>query len=178
MSNKKYQKIIILGSIGSGKTSLAKQINKRHHIPVYHLDKEYWQPNWIRPSAKDWEEKITNLSNQTTWVMDGNYIETLEVRLSKADLVIMLDIKKRICIRGLFFRTLKGLFIRRNDLGKGCKDSFNKGYSDLVEWAKQFKERYYPELLKKCQLYPHVDIKIFKTRKEARMFVERELNNE
>lgn len=178
MSNKKYQKIIILGSIGSGKTNLAKQIHKKHQIPVYHLDKEYWQPHWVRPNERDWEEKITNLVNQVTWVMDGNYIETLEIRLSKADLVIMLDIDKKICIRGLFFRTLKGLFIRRNDLGKGCKDSFNKGYIDLVEWANQFKEKYYPELLKKCYLYPNVDIKIFKTRKDARKFVEKELNYE
>lgn len=178
MPNKKYQRIIILGSIGSGKTELARRINKRHKIPVYHLDKEYWQPNWSRPDEKEWQQKLLNLTSKRTWVMDGNYIESLEIRLSKAELVIMLDIEKKICIRGLFFRTLKGLFIKRNDLGKGCKDSFNKGYNDLVEWAKQFKEKYYPELLKKCYLYPNVDIKIFKTRKDARKFVEKELNNE
>lgn len=178
MSNRQYQRIIILGSIGSGKTALAKRINNRQRIPVYHLDKEYWQPNWSRPDEKDWQKKLVNLASQDTWVMDGNYIETLEIRLSKADLVIMLDIEQKVCIRGLFFRTLKGLFIKRNDLGKGCKDTFNKGYSDLVEWAKQFKEKYYPALLEKCYRYPNIDIKIFKTRKEAKKFVERELNNE
>ena len=50
--------------------------------------------------------------------MDGNYIESLDERLKQADLVIVLDIEKNKCIRGVFFRTLKGIFFKDKILMK------------------------------------------------------------
>lgn len=178
MSKKIYKKIIVLGSIGSGKTSLSKKISKLHHIPVYHLDKEYWLPNWKRPDEKMWREKLNALSELDSWIMDGNYIESLDIRLKQADLVIMLDIHQKKCIRGIFFRTLKGIFFQRKDLNRGCRDAFNREYRGLIEWAKAFKKSYYPLLMDLCQQYKDVDIKIFKTRHRAKQYVKKELNNE
>lgn len=173
MQGEKYKRILILGSIGSGKTTLANSIQKKKKLSVYHLDKEYWLPNWTRPDFQIWEEKIAKFVSEEEWVIEGNYIETLPSRLERADLVIMLDIPTRICIRGLFWRTLKGQFFRRKDLGVGCKDAFNKAYQELVEWAKSFKTIYYPALMQVISQYPQVDVKIFKTRSSAKQFIER-----
>ncbi len=107
ISNKKYKKIVVLGAGGSGKTTLAKKLAKKSGIKVYHLDKEYWLPNWQKPDYKQWESKIENLTKQDNWIMDGNYIDTLDIRLSNADLVIMLDIKTSICVKSIFLEQLK-----------------------------------------------------------------------
>ncbi|MCM1260856.1 MAG: hypothetical protein NC182_06995 [Prevotella sp.] len=173
MQNKKYKRILILGSIGSGKTTLANSIQKKKEITVYHLDKEYWLPNWTRPEHQIWEEKIARFVSEDNWVIEGNYIETLPLRLERADLVIMLDIPTRICIRGVFWRTLKGQFLKRKDLGIGCKDAFNRSYQELVKWARSFKTIYYPALMQVISQYPRVDVKIFKTRSSAKQFIER-----
>ena len=97
MEERKYKRIIVLGSTGSGKTVLSNSISKRTGIPVVHLDKEYWLPNWGRPTQDEWIEKLSTLVNNEEWIMDGNYIESLDERLKQADLVIVLDIEKKQC---------------------------------------------------------------------------------
>jgi adenylate kinase family enzyme len=41
------KRIMIIGSCGSGKTTLATQLGKKTNIPVIHLDREYWQAGWV-----------------------------------------------------------------------------------------------------------------------------------
>ena len=47
--------IIIVGNSGSSKSWLSKRIYARTEYPLFHLDKELWQPGWIMPPR---EEKI------------------------------------------------------------------------------------------------------------------------
>ena len=42
-----YNRIIIVGSGGSGKSWLSKQIAGFTGHPLYHLDNEFWRPNWV-----------------------------------------------------------------------------------------------------------------------------------
>lgn len=173
MNNKKYKKIIILGAGGSGKTTLAKYIAKEINIDAIHLDHEFWLPNWERPDEMQWRKKLAKLCENDSWIMDGNYIDSLDIRLDKADLVIMLDIKMSTCVNSILLRTLKAQFIKRKDLAEGCKDRFDKSKRNFVKWTKQFKTAYFPQLMDLCIKYPNVDLKLFKTRKSAKEFVER-----
>ena len=169
--NKVYQRIIILGAGGSGKTTLAKSLSNLTGINAYYLDKEYWLPNWQRPSDDDWNHKLNDIIANEQWIIDGNYIDSLNKRLAKADLVIMLDINKNICTKSIFFRTLKNYFWKRSDLGNGCTDRFNERYKEFLAWSKAFKQDYFPLLIKKCLEYPNVDLKIFKSRSSAKHFI-------
>ena len=63
MEERKYKRIIVLGSTGSGKTVLSNSISQRTGIPVVHLDKEYWLPNWGRPTQDEWINKLSTLVN-------------------------------------------------------------------------------------------------------------------
>lgn len=173
MIEKKYSRIIILGPAGSGKTTLSKFISKEFNIEAIHLDKEYWLPNWQRPEKDEWNKKLQTYVDKESWIMDGNYIDSLDIRLEKADLVIMLDIDLKTCINSIILRTVKGYFIKRKDLAEGCSDKFDESKKNLISWTKQFKTAYFPQLIDLCIKYPHVDIKLFRTRKGARQFIER-----
>ena len=173
MIEKKYNRIIILGPAGSGKTTLSKFISKEFNIEAIHLDKEYWLPNWQRPEVSDWNEKLQKYVDKQSWVIDGNYIDSLDIRLERADLVIMLDIDLKTCIKSIVLRTIKGYFIKRKDLAEGCSDKFDESKKNLISWTKQFKTTYFPQLIDLCIKYPNVDIKLFRTRKGARNFIER-----
>lgn len=173
LDNKKYHRIIVLGAGGSGKTTLSKKLSKKLNIELIHLDKEYWLPSWQKPDLNTWKEKVSTLVQKECWIMDGNYIETLDLRLEKADLVIMLDIDSSICTRSIMLRTIKSYFTKRTDLIDGCSDRFNKEYHEFVKWAKAFKKEYFPSLLNLCLKYKDVDLMIFKTRKNAKKFIER-----
>ncbi len=43
-----YKKILIIGNCGAGKSTLARALNEKTKIPIYHLDKYYWEKNWKR----------------------------------------------------------------------------------------------------------------------------------
>lgn len=173
MDKKKYNRIIILGPAGSGKTTLSLFMSKLFNIEPIHLDKEYWLPNWERPDNEKWNKKLQTFVDRECWIIDGNYIDSLDIRLEKADLVIMLDIDANTCVYSIILRTIKGYFVRRKDLAKGCEDKFDESKKNLISWARQFKTAYFPQLIDLCIKYPNVDIKLFRTRKSARKFVER-----
>ncbi len=48
-----YNRVIIVGNSGSGKSTLAREMGERLGLPVVHLDKLFWLPNWIGRSAAD-----------------------------------------------------------------------------------------------------------------------------
>ena len=86
---------------------------------------------------------------------------------------IMLDIDLKTCVKSIILRTVKGYFIKRKDLAEGCEDKFDESKKNLISWTKQFKTAYFPQLIDLCIKYPNVDIKLFRTRKGSREFIER-----
>ncbi|MEQ1644992.1 MAG: AAA family ATPase, partial [Pyrinomonadaceae bacterium] len=48
-------KVIVIGSGGSGKSTFARELGERTGIEVIHLDQEYWRPNWEKTPSDEWE---------------------------------------------------------------------------------------------------------------------------
>jgi len=48
------QRILVIGSSGTGKSTLARQLASKLALPIIHLDQEYWQPGWVarEPAAR------------------------------------------------------------------------------------------------------------------------------
>ena len=60
-------------------------------LPVIHLDLHFWKPGWVAPSETEWREKQRGVLAGDAWIADGNYHETLDLRLEHADTVVFLD---------------------------------------------------------------------------------------
>ncbi|MBV7327598.1 hypothetical protein KFU94_04915 [Chloroflexi bacterium TSY] len=95
-------KFLILGCQGSGKTYLAKQLGTRLDIPVFHLDEVFWEswgpPLNVTPTAAQIEEKLIELTSGQAWIIDGNFIKTLPMRLARCDVVVYLAAPRWLCI--------------------------------------------------------------------------------
>ncbi|MFW9844648.1 MAG: hypothetical protein ACFFEV_08730, partial [Candidatus Thorarchaeota archaeon] len=52
-----FKRILILGPSGSGKSTVCKRIGRILDIPIIHLDKHYWNPNWVETPKDEWFEK-------------------------------------------------------------------------------------------------------------------------
>jgi len=117
------KKIAIIGSGGSGKSTFSILLGKELNLPVHHLDKLYWQPNWVRTANEEWENILNNLCKNEQWIIDGNYKSTLDIRLKACDTVIFLDVNRFVCIYRAIKRTL--ISSHRPDMAKGCKERFN-----------------------------------------------------
>ena len=69
-------KILIFGSVASGKTTLAKNISKQLNIPYYEGDCIAWGfPNEKRykRSDKEQEKRVEKINKRSEWIVEGTY---------------------------------------------------------------------------------------------------------
>src|SRR5262245_53158006 len=117
-------RILIIGSGGSGKSTLAKDLGEATGIEVIHLDKLHWKPGWVGPDKAEWHETVRCALEKESWIMDGNFGGTMEMRMAVADTVIFLDLPRMVCIRRALKRFIRYRGTNRPDMTKGCNEKF------------------------------------------------------
>lgn len=123
------RRVIVTGLAGSGKSTFSRSLAAQTGLPVIHLDIHFWKPGWVAPSEAEWREKQISLLAGDAWIADGNYDETLDLRLARADSVVFLDTAWWVCAgRAL----LRGVRQRVGDLPEGCEESTWRRLRD--EW--------------------------------------------
>ena len=126
------QRVLVDGMMGAGKSTFARALAETTGLPVTHLDVHYWQPGWVRPSDDEWRDQQRSLL-AARWRgldHDGNYNETLALRLERADTVIFLGTPWWLCATRAFVR---GLRQPVGEMPAGCTDSFKWRLRD--EWG-------------------------------------------
>ncbi|MDX2970440.1 hypothetical protein PWY87_18405 [Kribbella solani] len=88
--NETQRRIIVTGMAGAGKSTFSRAFAVRSGLPLIHLDLHFWKPGWTEPSEAEWREKQRALLAGNAWIVDGNYAETLDLRLERADTVVVL----------------------------------------------------------------------------------------
>ncbi|HTU73634.1 MAG TPA: hypothetical protein VMG38_08950 [Trebonia sp.] len=101
---------------GSGKSTLSLALAAKAGLPVIHLDVHFWKAGWVAPSEAEWREKQRRMLSGNAWIADGNYQETLDLRLERADTVVFLDLPWWLCAGRAFLRG----FRMPNELPEGC----------------------------------------------------------
>src|SRR4030042_844008 len=101
------KRVLILGPSGSGKSTLGERLGRILGIPIIHLDRYYWKPNWVSTPEEEWRAKVKDLIGSDSWVMDGNYTSTLRLRASAADTIIFIDVPRRLSYLRIFTRFLR-----------------------------------------------------------------------
>ena len=84
------RRVLIVGSGGAGKSTVAVLLGARLQLPVIHLDAHYWHPGWVATPRDEWHAQVAELVERDAWVMDGNYGGTMEQRLAACDTVVLL----------------------------------------------------------------------------------------
>jgi adenylate kinase family enzyme len=164
------KRIIIIGSGGAGKSTLAKRLGEIFDIPVLHLDKLYWQPNWQEPNKTDWENKVSELLKNDTWIMDGNFGGTFEMRLNACDTAIFLDFSPFVCLYRVLKRRLTYRNTNRPDMAKGCNEKIDL---EFLGWIFSYRRRKRPKVLQILkQFQKEKNIIILKTAKDVETFLE------
>jgi len=55
------ERVLIIGSPGAGKSTLATEVASRTGLPLVHLDQAYWRPGWVEPDKAEWAEEVKAL---------------------------------------------------------------------------------------------------------------------
>ena len=92
------QRIAVVGAVGAGKSTVARQLARRLDLPLVDLDAIYWSRG-TRPSEEAWRLVHSAIITQPAWILDGDYRAVQPERFAVADLVVWVDPPR--CVRVL-----------------------------------------------------------------------------
>ena len=158
-----FKKILIVGCGGAGKSTLAVEMGNKFKLPVVHLDKLHWLPNWEMRPSEEFDSLLEDQLKKDEWIVDGNYDRTFELRLRYADLCIFLDYDTQLCIQSVIERVEKYKGTSRPDMTEGCNEQADE---EFIEWIQTYKIDVRPRFIERLQK-SNVPYLIFTTRQET-----------
>jgi len=113
------KRILIIGSGGAGKSTLAIKLAKNLSLPLVHLDCLFWKPGWVQRDKGEFRETLETVLEQPTWIIDGNFGSTMARRFEYADTIIFLNLPTLTCLYGIFSRYFQYRKQSRPDMTEG-----------------------------------------------------------
>lgn len=150
MKNFSQNKMNVVGTSGSGKSTFSQRLSQILDIPYVEMDKIFWGPNWHWPADEEFFSKLRKTLKSEKWILDGNYNRTIPIKWEKVDTVIWLDYP----FSTTLFRAVKRALRRsltQEELweGTGNRESFKKSFfskESIILWTikthSQVRKRY------------------------------------
>lgn len=143
-------RIIIVGTSGAGKTTLARQIAQKTNRTHIELDSIWWGENWTPIDYEAFKSQLFQKIEdaQNGWVIDGNYSRVRPLLWQQADTIIWLDYPRWLIYWRVLTRTIRRVFTRQKLWGKNHETFRNSFLSkdSILMWAhtsySKNKERY------------------------------------
>lgn len=155
------QRISVVGTTGSGKTTLARQLAQQLAISHVELDALHWQPNWTPASIDVFRDRASQALSGNHWVVDGNYSVIRDIVWNRADTIVWLDYPFPVIMTRLLRRTWRRV-VRQEELWGGNRETWQKTFSSdsILLWALKTyrkKRKEYPILFQKPE-YAHLTV--------------------
>jgi adenylate kinase family enzyme len=162
------ERLLIIGSPGAGKSTLAVEVARRTGLPLIHLDRLHWKPGWIESGKEEFDSKVSEAIAGPRWVIEGNYGRTLPLRLTRADTVVDLDLPRWQCVLGILRRALVHRGRTRSDMAPGCPEQLNR---EFLLYTIRFGGRGRHRIEQALRPFPGCRIRL-RSRREVRRFLD------
>ncbi len=126
---------MVHGVTGSGKSTLAARLAEITGIPHVPVDDLMWRPGWVQLDPAEQVEAIRPVLARPEWVMDAVWRATKPFVLERTDLLVALDLPRRVSLGRLLRRTASRLVTRKPVCG-GNTESWRQSFSgdSIVAW--------------------------------------------
>ncbi len=90
----RFRRVLVLGGEGAGKTTVARWLAELLDAPLHDIDEQGGGG-------------LATIVAEPAWVIAGNHIETLDERVRRADLVVLLDLSPALIAARVLWRRLR-----------------------------------------------------------------------
>ncbi len=164
------KRIAVVGTTGSGKTTLACQLAQQLGYPHIEMDSLHWGPNWTEVPRDVFRARVDEALRDDNWVIDGNYGKARDIVWSRADTLVWLDYGLPVIFWRLFWRTFKRI-VTKEKLWSGNQERWKDqlAHDSLFLWVLTSRPRHrrdYPQLLASPE-YAHLQVVHLHSPREA-----------
>lgn len=134
-------RIAVVGTSGSGKTTMAKRLSAGFDLPHVEMDAVNWQPGWYDLAQNEPEEFrrcIREATDGDAWVCDGGYGTVRDIVWSRATHLVWLDYSRARIMSRVIRRSIWRV-VDRHELwaGSGNREDWRKWFTaeHPIRWA-------------------------------------------
>jgi adenylate kinase family enzyme len=174
-----YNRIVVIGTTSSGKSTLAERIAERFNMNFIELDALHWEPNWVETPLDVFRERVETATQAEAWIVAGNYHVIRDLVWTKAEVIIWLDYPFFIILWQLTRRTFQRWWTQELLWGKNIEPFWVHfklwSQESLFHWLfKTYwrRKRETPQLLSLPE-HRHLKLIHFKHPREADEWLER-----
>ena len=158
------KKVIVIGCPGSGKSTFSRSLHEKTGIPLYCLDMMYWNADKTTVEKAVFRARLAEVLKEDSYIIDGNYQSTMEMRLAECDTVFFLDYDLETCLSGVASRMGKP----RADM-PWIETEEDPEFTALI---KSYIPKKRPKVMELLQKYREKNIIVFHNREESERFLE------
>jgi adenylate kinase family enzyme len=139
-SSARRERIVVIGTTGSGKTTLAKYLARLLDARMVELDALFHEANWTPAELPVFRARIAEAIDTPRWVSAGNYRSLVQdILWRSADTIVWLDYPFPLVMWRLFWRTTRR-GVRNEELWNGNRESLRMQFftsESLFNWARK-----------------------------------------
>ena len=167
----------MVGSSGSGKTTVASAIAERLGIAHLELDAIHHLPGWRERDHDEFRQLVFEFAARPRWVMDGNYGGRLGDRLDDlVDTYVWLDLPRWQATTATLARTIRRSLTREELWGTGNRERLtslvrSNPVDNIVLWSWTRHDSYRDRYETKLRTGQHRWIRL-RSRREVKRFLD------
>ncbi len=153
------KRVLIIGCPGSGKSTFARALRDKTGLSLCYLDMLFHRKDKTTCSREEFTERLSTVLSEKEWIIDGNYLYTMPMRLERCDTVFWLDYPLSV--------SLAGIEARRGTVREDMPWVETEPDEEFLAFVRSFSTEQRPEILRLLADNKDKNVKIFHSREEA-----------
>lgn len=84
------KRVIVIGCPGAGKSTFSRKLAAKTSLPLHYMDMIWHRPDKSNIGREALVIELNRIVDGEEWILDGNYLHTLPLRLEHCDTVFSL----------------------------------------------------------------------------------------
>ncbi len=131
------ERVVVVGTSCSGKTTLARQLAGVLGAPHVELDGIHWMSGWRQRPVEEVRRMAVEAAAAERWVMDGNYSAVRDIVWGRATAVVWLNYPFLVVLWRALSRTTRRV-VTQEELFSGNREGFRQSFlsrDSIILWA-------------------------------------------